>query len=144
MGGRAGIQDPKTVPQGTDWIGPDYEYAQSDVFPGAHVHFVARPGAETLFQVRGTLLRRLAKVRSPSIGSWRTAILFRRFAHCVPCWELLVCTGLLHLAQLATIYSFTIASAETDPDRSQEPVIFGKWIWEQISSPLGAIGSRIV
>ena len=50
--GHAGPQDPNVALPGTAWITPDYEYAQTDAFQGAHLQFVARPGQVTLFQMR--------------------------------------------------------------------------------------------
>jgi L-fucose isomerase-like protein len=52
--GHAGPQDPNVALPGKAWISPDFEYAQTDAYPGAHMQFVARPGPVTLLQVRGT------------------------------------------------------------------------------------------
>lgn len=54
VAGHAGPQDYAVALPGTAWISPDYEYAQTDAFSGAHFQFVARPGQVTLFQMRGT------------------------------------------------------------------------------------------
>jgi L-fucose isomerase-like protein len=54
--GHAGPQNPRVAVPGTAWITPDYEYAQTDSYAGAHLQFVARPGQVTLLQVRCTPL----------------------------------------------------------------------------------------
>ena len=54
IGGHAGMQNPACGKPGEIWISQDYEFAQSDRYPGAHWQYVAKPGEVTLFQLRGT------------------------------------------------------------------------------------------
>ena len=52
IGGHAGLQNPSIALSDQVWIGPDYEYCETNPTEGAMFQMIAHPGRVTLFQLR--------------------------------------------------------------------------------------------